>query len=404
MNFFNTLKLAFRALRRNRMRSALTSLGIIIGVASVIALVGIGGGASAQIEARIASLGTNLVMVLPGSSRSGGVNSGLGGAATLKPDDAKAIAREIPFVHAVSPELRSRSQVLADGLNWNTQVFGESADYLEMRDWRLAQGSMFTSEEVQRAAKVAVVGHTIVDVLFNGASPIGQIMRIGGAPFRIIGTLEAKGYSEANQDQDDLVIVPYTSHMRRLNRRTFLNTILVQITDPARSQEVQAQIGYLLAERHRIAEGGPDYRIRDQQEIAERATAVTGTLTTLLGGVAAISLIVGGIGIMNIMLVSVTERTREIGLRLAVGARTQDVLRQFLLEAVAVSVLSGLVGVVCGILGSQLLGQIKDWPIQVSPQAIFLAVGFSAMLGIFFGFYPARRAAQLEPIEALRYE
>jgi putative ABC transport system permease protein len=404
MDLLNTLKLAFRALRRNRMRSALTSLGIIIGVASVIALVGIGGGASAQIEARIASLGTNLIMVLPGSSRSGGVNSGLGGAATLKPEDAQAIAREIPFVRSVSPELRSRSQVLAEGLNWNTQIFGESADYLEMRDWRLAQGSMFAPEDVQRAAKVAVVGQTIVDVLFNGASPLGQIIRIGGAPFRVIGVLESKGYTEANQDQDDFILVPYTSHMRRLNRKTFLNTILVQITDPARSQEVQAQIGYLLAERHRIAVGGPDYRIRDQQEIAERATAVTGTLTTLLGGVAAISLIVGGIGIMNIMLVSVTERTREIGLRLAVGARTQDVLRQFLLEAVAVSVLSGLVGVVCGILGSQLLGQIKDWPIQVSPQAIFLAVGFSAMLGIFFGFYPARRAAQLEPIEALRYE
>jgi putative ABC transport system permease protein len=370
----------------------------------VIALVGIGGGASAQIESRIASLGTNLIMVQPGSSRNGGVNSGLGGAATLKPEDAKAIAREIPFVRAVSPELRSRSQVLAEGLNWNTQVFGESADYLEMRDWRLAQGSMFSAADVQRAAKVAVVGRTVVDVLFDGASPLGRVIRIGGAPFRIIGTLEPKGYSEASQDQDDFILVPYTSHMRRLNRRTFLNSILVQITDPDRSQEVQAQIGYLLAERHRIATGGPDYRIRDQQELTERATAVTGTMTTLLGGVAAISLIVGGIGIMNIMLVSVTERTREIGLRLAVGARTQDVLRQFLLEAVAVSVLSGAIGVACGLLGSQLLGQIKDWPIRVPLEAIFLAVGFSALLGIFFGFYPARRAAGLEPIEALRYE
>ena len=305
---------------------------------------------------------------------------------------------------AVSPEVRSRSQVLANGLNWNTQVYGESADYLELRDWPVAQGTMFAPEDVQRSAKVAVLGQTIVDTLFNGVSPVGQLIRIGGAPFRIIGTLAPKGYEGSGQDQDDLIIIPYTSHMHRLSRRTYVNSIMVEITDMKQSQEVQDQIASLLADRHKIAEGGPDYRIRDQQELTERATAVSSTMTALLGAVAGISLLVGGIGIMNIMLVSVTERTREIGLRLAVGAHGDDVLRQFLVEALVVSSLGGLVGVACGISGSQLLGQIKGWPVQVSLQSIIVAVAFSAFVGIFFGFYPARRAARLDPIEALRYE
>lgn len=404
MNFFNTLKMAFRTLRRNKTRSLLTGLGIVIGVGSVIAMVSIGGGATAQIKDRIADLGTNLIMVLPGSSRNGGVNSGLGGAATLTPGDAAAIAREIPTVVAVSPEVRSRSQVLAGGLNWNTQIFGESADYLELRDWRVTQGTMFAKEDVQRRAKVAVVGQTIVDVFFGGASPVGQLIRIGGAPFRIIGVLEPKGYTGFGEDQDDLIIVPYTSHMRRLSRRTYLNSITVQIADMDQSQAVQEQIGYLLADRHRIASGGPDYRIRDQQELTERATSVASTMTWLLGAVAAISLLVGGVGIMNIMLVSVTERTREIGLRLALGAHGRDVLRQFLVEALVVSSLGGLLGVFLGVVGSQFLGEIKGWPVQVSPESIIVAVAFSAFVGIFFGFYPARRAARLDPIEALRYE
>ena len=404
MNILNTLKLALRALRRNKLRSMLTSLGIIIGVGSVIAMVSIGNGATAQIEERIASLGTNLVMIRPGNFHNGAVNSGLDGAATLTPQDANAIKREIPDIVAISPEVRSRSQVLADGYNWNTQVYGESADYLELRDWRIAQGTMFAPADVQRAAKVAVVGQTIVDELFGGMSPVGQLIRIGGAPFRVIGTLAPKGYTADGGDQDDLIIVPYTSHMRRLERRTYLSSINVQVSDMDKSQQVQDRIASLLAYRHRIASNGPDYRIRDQEEITERATAVTSTMTMLLGAVAGISLLVGGIGIMNIMMVSVTERTREIGLRLAVGAHGGDVLRQFLVEALVVSSIGGLLGVIFGVGGSQLLGYFKGWPIEVSLGSIVVAVGFSALIGVFFGFYPARRAAKLDPIEALRFE
>ncbi len=405
MNLLTTFKISLRALRRNKLRSMLTGLGIIIGVGAVIALVSIGNGAQARIAGQIANLGQNLMFVYPGSFRTNGVRSGLGGRVTLTPDDAKAIARDIPQVVAVSPEVRSRSQVLAEGRNWNTTILGESADYLFLRDWPVAQGAMFSPQDVQRVAKVAVVGQTIVDQLFPDENPLGRILRIGGAPFRIIGVLARKGFNLGNQDQDDVIVVPYTSHQRRLARRTYVNTILVQVASMGAFGAVEQQITDLLFARHRLGEhDGPDFIVRNQMDIVERATATTKTMTALLGAIAGVSLLVGGIGIMNIMLVSVTERTREIGLRLAVGAHARDVLRQFLIEAVLLSLMGGLAGVGCGIGGSQLLAQLKGWPVDVSPGSVILAVAFSAVVGIFFGYYPARRAAQLDPIDALRFE
>jgi putative ABC transport system permease protein len=457
MNVLNTLRVALRSLRRNVLRSLLTALGIIIGVAAVIALVSIGNGAKAQIEAQIASLGENLIIVFPGSSGREGVRSGWGGASTLTAEDAKAIAREIPKVVAVSPEVRSRRQVLASGRNWNTTVLGESPDFTSLRNWPLAHGAMFSDTDVERNAKVAVVGRTVVDQLFASTeNPLEHTIRIvpessptptaGGptsgsdaaksagsssgssagnssnqvtlptdtsvsepahladAPFQIVGVLETKGFSLVGQDQDDVVIVPYTSHLRRVARRNTISSILVQVTDRDAFASVQQQITALLAERHRSRPDEPDFTVRTQLELLERSTATTKTMTLLLTGVAAVSLIVGGIGIMNIMLVSVTERTHEIGIRLAVGAHGHDVLRQFLIEAVILSLLGGLVGVAVGGISSHVVAHFNGWPADVSPLAVLIAVAFSAAVGIFFGYYPARRAARMDPIDALRFE
>src|SRR5258708_22755891 len=418
MRFFITLRMALRALRRNTMRSILTALGIIIGVAAVIAMVSIGNGAKAQVQAAIASLGDNLVLIFPGNQgQGGGVRSGFGGATTLTPADSDAIVASFQrsvasgdnSVIGVSPYVFSRGQVLANGLNWATQIFGVGPDLPTIRSWRVAEGVFFEDAEVAASAKVAVVGKTVIDNLFpdmDAASVVGQSIRVfgqnggGGTPFKIIGVMASKGFI-GNNDQDDVIFIPHTSHMKRISRRTFLSQIYVQAKDEQSVVKAKNDINDLLTQRHN---GTADFTVQDQADITAARTASTDAMTYLLGAIAGVSLLVGGIGIMNIMLVSVTERTREIGIRLALGAHGRDVLTQFLIEAIALSSLGGLIGVALGIGGSIMLGNYKGWPVEPSTTAMVIAVGFSAAVGVFFGYYPARKAAQLDPIEALRYE
>ena len=402
MRFLNTIKIALRALRRSAMRSVLTALGIIIGVAAVIAMVSIGNGAKAQVESSIASLGQNIITVFPGNFTSGSVRGGFGSASSLTVEDAAAIRNEITGVAALSPEMRDRSQVLANGLNWNTQVIGEDTSYLDIRLWPVVAGAMFTDADVRGAAKVCVIGKTVSDQLFLDSDPVGQTLRIRNIPFKVVGVLATKGFNYFGQDQDDTLIIPYTSHLKRIARRPNLNSIVVQAETPEQMARIQQDITDLLQQRRNNKE--PDFTVRNQQELAQAATATTKTMTVLLGAIAGVSLIVGGIGIMNIMLVSVTERTREIGIRLAVGAHGRDVLTQFLIEAIILSSMGGAIGVLLGIGSSKLISTLNGWPVLVSTSAIVGAVAFSAAIGVFFGFYPARKAAQLDPIEALRYE
>jgi putative ABC transport system permease protein len=400
-----TSLIALRALRRNKLRSVLTALGIIIGVSAVIAMVSIGNGAKAQVEGQIASLGQNVILVFSGNFSTGGVRSGWGGAGTLTVDDAVAIEREVRGVAAVSAEVRDRQQVLASGLNWGTTILGESPDYLTIRDWALTSGSMFTDQDIRSAGKVCIVGKTIITQLFPNEDAVGQTIRIRNIPFKILGVLTSKGLSVMGTDQDDVVVIPYTSAMKRVSKRTNINMINVQAESAEVASRIQTDMADLLRQRHRL-EGGrdDDFTIRGQEEIANAATATTRTMTLLLGAIAGVSLVVGGIGIMNIMLVSVTERTREIGIRLAIGAHGRDILTQFLIEAVVLSMLGGILGVLVGIGASQLLSILNHWPTLVSTSAITIALLCSSAVGVFFGFYPARKAAQLDPIEALRYE
>jgi putative ABC transport system permease protein len=405
MRIWATIKIAVRALRRNKMRTLLTMLGMIIGVGAVIAMVSIGNGAKSQIETQIAGMGQNVVLVFSGSFNRGGARSGWGGAGTLTIEDAEAIQREILGVTVISPEIRTRAQIAAGNQNWNTSIQGEGPEYFDIRQWPLAEGAPFTAQDVRNANKVAVIGKTIADQLFPGEDPIGQVVRVKNVPFIITGMLIPKGLSVQGQDQDDLIIIPYTSAMKRVQRVTTLGSIIVQAAKPTLLSPVQQQIIELLRQRHRITPGkDEDFTVRNQQEIAEMATAQSKTMTALLLGVAVISLIVGGIGIMNIMLVSVTERTREIGIRMAIGARGRDILLQFLVEAVTLGVFGGLVGIGGGILASKLIAAKWNWPALVPPEWIFLAFLVSAVVGIFFGFYPARKASRLDPIDALRYE
>jgi len=402
MRFLNIIKVALRALRRSAMRSILTALGIIIGVAAVIAMVSIGNGAKSQVEASIASLGQNIISVFPGNFTTGGVRGGWGSASTLTVEDAQAISREIAGVVAVSPEITDRAQVLANGLNWNTLIRGEDITYLDIRIWSVTDGEMFSEADVRSATKVCVIGKTVANQLFPNMDPVGQTLRIRNIPFKILGVLASKGFNYFGQDQDDTLIIPYSSHLKRIARRPNLNSILIQAQSPEQMARIQQDVTDLLQQRRSGRE--PDFTVRNQQELAEAATATTKTMTVLLGAIAGVSLIVGGIGIMNIMLVSVTERTREIGIRLAVGAHGRDVLTQFLVEAIILSSMGGALGVVLGVGASQLVSKLNGWPVLVSTSAIVGAVAFSAAIGVFFGFYPARKAAQLDPIEALRYE
>ncbi len=402
MRFTVIFLVALRALRRNTMRSILTALGIIIGIGAVITIVSMGNGAKARVEAQVAALGQNIITVYPGSFSSGGMRGGFGSSVTLTVEDAEAIAAEVQDIDGVSPEVRDRQQVLANGLNWNTSVYGESPDYPYIKNWNIVQGAMFSEQDVKSLAKVAVIGKTVADQLFPTEDPVGQTLRIRNLPFRIVGVLDVKGFSLFGSDQDDIVIIPYTSHMKRVSRRTNISSILVQGGSPDKLDVVKQRIEDLLTQRRKGRE--PDFTVRTQEEIAATATETSKAMTVLLTGIALVSLVVGGIGVMNIMLVSVTERTREIGIRLAIGAHGRDVLTQFLIEAVLLSLLGGILGILGGIGASELFSIYMGFPTLIAPWSIGLAVGVSTVIGLFFGFYPARKAAQLDPIEALRYE
>jgi putative ABC transport system permease protein len=405
LQVWQTALIALRALRRNKMRSMLTALGIIIGVASVVAMVAVGNGAQARITSQVSALGQNLLMVFAGSKKSGGVNSGLGSASAITLDDAGAIQREVPDVAAVSPEVSVTAQAIANGRNWSTSVVGESPDYLKIRDWKLSAGSMFNGSDVRSAAKVAVIGSKTANELFGPLNPVGQSVRIKNIPFTIIGLLETKGAGMGGANQDDRILIPYTTAMKRITGDRYLRSVNVEIRSSDRMDIAQQQITSLLRQRHRLtSEQTDDFNIFNQKEIADTVNSISKIITLLLGSIAGISLVVGGIGIMNIMLVSVTERTREIGIRIAVGAQPGDIRLQFLIEAVTLSLLGGLIGVLCGVGASHLVGMFADFKAVVSTGSVVLAFGVSSVIGIFFGFYPAHKAAALDPIVALRYE
>jgi putative ABC transport system permease protein len=400
------VRAAASSLVRHKLRSLLTTLGVIIGVAAVIALVAVGNGAQAKVASDIASLGQNLLLVFAGNRRSaGGVSSGLGGA-PLTLDDAKAIQREVIGVTGISPEVRTSGQAVANGQNWSTTVIGVSGDYLAIRQWTLSGGVMFTPAEERAVSKLGIIGSKLATQLFGtNVDPIGQTVRIKNIPFLIVGTLTSKGANLGGQDQDDVLLIPYTSAMRRLTGDTTLRTIDVQVGSDGLMNAAQEQIESLLRQRHRLRKDQTnDFNILNQAELAQTAGNITKVLTLLLGAIASVSLVVGGIGIMNIMLVSVTERTREIGIRLAIGAQGRDVLWQFLLEAVLLSCLGGVIGIGIGVGGARLVTVVSGFQTFVSSSAVAFAFGFSAAIGIFFGFYPARKAARLDPIDALRYE
>jgi putative ABC transport system permease protein len=405
MRILAILRIAGRALRRNKLRTILTMLGIIIGVGAVIAMVSIGHGAKSMVEAQIASLGQNVVLVFSGSTTRGGFNTGWGSAGTLTIEDATAIAREIPGVSSTSPEIRLVRQVAAGNQNWFTQILGESETYLDLRQWPLVEGAMFSDQDVRSANKVAVIGRTTARQLYGDLSPVGQIIRILNVPFIIVGELSPKGLSVMGSDQDDVLIIPYTSAMKRVAGQSTLRSINVQAESASALLNVQQQIIDLLRQRHRITGGREDdFTVRTQQEITEMATASSKVMTVLLGAIAMVSLLVGGIGIMNIMLVSVTERTREIGIRMAVGAKGRDILLQFLIEAITLSLVGGLIGIGLGVGASKLIALRFNWPALTPVEWVLASFLICAFVGVLFGFYPAQKASTLDPIDALRYE
>jgi putative ABC transport system permease protein len=402
----NTLRIAFRALSRNKVRSALTALGVIIGVASVIAMIALSSGARAAIDAQIQSTGTNVVYVSAGSwNRPGGARGGIGSVQSLTLEDALAIRDQVPTVGRLTPVVRGRAQVVAGNQNWNTSIEGVDEDYVVVRNWPIAEGSNISPRDVTIADKVCLLGDTVARTLFPGEDPVGQVIRVKNLPFRVIGVLSPKGQGQWGQDQDDLVVAPYTTIQKKLLGITWIHQVMISATTPDAVEPTAVAVTRLLRQRHRIPNPEEDdFTVRTVEEMAQTRTQLAQTMTGLLMSVASVSLLVGGIGIMNIMLVSVTERTREIGLRMAVGARTRDILSQFLTEAVSLSVLGGLVGIALGITISKSLTHALGWPTLVTADAIAIAFAFAAVVGIFFGFYPAQKAATLDPIEALRYE
>ena len=408
INIPSTLKISLRALRVNKMRSALTMLGIIIGVGAVIAMLAVGTGASRQISAQISSMGSNLLMVLPGSTTSGGVRMGAGTQATLTMADADAIVKESPAVADVAPVLNGVAQIVYGHQNWSTGVIGTTPSMLNVRDWPLSAGKTFTQQDVNSATKVALLGQTVVDNLFGDMNPVGQIVRIKKVPFVVVGVLATKGQSPSGQDQDDTIYVPVTTAQKKLFGTSFpgmIRIIMVKAKSPEDLAPAEKQINDLLKQRHRIGQKQDnDFTVRNLTQMMQAAEQSTKVMTLLLGAIASVSLLVGGIGIMNIMLVSVTERTREIGIRMAVGAKTWDNRLQFIIEALTLSLIGGAAGIILGVSGSELLSMAAGWPTIVSLLSILLAFGFSGLVGIFFGFYPAYKASLLNPIDALRFE
>ena len=408
INIPSTFRISFRALRVNKMRSALTMLGIVIGVGAVIAMLSVGTGASTQISEQISSMGSNLIMVLPGATTSGGVRMGMGSQPTLTLSDAEAIQKESSAVSDVAPVLSGVAQVVYGNQNWSTGVTGTTPSMLSVRDWNLSDGRPFTEQDVKSATKVCLLGQTVADNLFGDANPTGQIVRIKKIPFTVAGVLAVKGQSPNGQDQDDTIFVPVTTAQKKLFGTAFPGMIRMMMIK-AKSMEdlhvAEKQITELLRQRHHI---GPkqddDFSVRNLTSMMQAAEQSTKVMTLLLGAIASVSLIVGGIGIMNIMLVSVTERTREIGIRMAVGAKTWDIRLQFIIEALTLSLIGGAIGIAAGVSTSKILAMLAGWPIIVSTFSILIAFGFSGLVGIFFGFYPAYKASLLNPIDALRYE
>ena len=405
-----SIRIALRALKVNRTRSGLTMLGIIIGVAAVIAMVGVGAGATARIQAQIQSIGSNLIIVLPGSISSNGVRLGSGAVASLTQDDAKAIATECPSVALSAPMVRGGVQVVSGSNNWATTAQGVTPDYMTIRDYTMLSGQFFTTQDVDAAAKTAVLGETVAENLFGDQDPTGQVVIIKNVPFTVSGVLTPKGQSPTGQDQDDVILLPISTATQKVlgankaNAKA-VNSLMVQAVSPQAMDQAIQEMEELLRERHRIQSGDDDdFTIRNLTEVFAAQETSAQVMSILLGAIASVSLIVGGIGIMNIMLVSVTERTREIGLRLAVGAKRQDILSQFLVEAVTLSLLGGIIGIAVGLAASLLISHFAEWSTQVSMLSVLASFLFSALVGVFFGYYPARKAAYLNPIEALRYE
>jgi putative ABC transport system permease protein len=410
VNWLASVRIALRALRVNKLRSTLTMLGIIIGVAAVITMIAIGAGAQARVEEQIKALGSNLIMLLPGSVTAGGVRMGSGSRNTLTEDDSYAIQREIADVQASAPQLRGTGQVVAGNNNWSTVFYGVTPDYFEARNWVIATGKGFEPADLSGAAKVALLGETVSRNLFGDTDPIGQVIRIRKVPFTVIGTLQRKGQSLMGQDQDDVILMPISTARNRVlgggvARQRIVGAIFIKVREGSDMKEVEGDIRSLLRQRHRLQPGADDdFTLRNLSEVLAAREESSRIMTLLLAAVASVSLLVGGIGIMNIMLVSVTERTREIGLRMAVGARARDILAQFLVEAVTLALIGGLLGILLGLGGSALIAHFAEWRVELRPDSVLLAVGFAAAVGVFFGFYPARKASRLLPIEALRYE
>jgi putative ABC transport system permease protein len=407
MTIGNTLRIAGKALRRNRVRSALTMLGVVIGVASVIAMIALGSGARAAIDQQMQNQGTNVIYVTSGSfgRGMGAVRGGAGSNNTLTEEDAKAIRERVPTAALVAPGVRTRAQVVAGNQNWNTSIEGSTEDFVVIRNWPIASGSNLSPRDLLIADKVCLLGSTVATTLFPDSEPVGQVIRIKNLPFRVAGVLASKGQGQFGDDQDDFILAPYTTLQKKLMGITYLNRINVSARDADDVEATAVGITRLLRERHRS--NGPDdddFTVRTVEEMASTRVEMANTMTTLLMCVAGVSLLVGGIGIMNIMLVSVTERTREIGLRMAVGARTRDIMRQFLAEAVGLSLAGGAIGVTLGLLVSQGMTRSLGWPTLITASSIGLAFAFAGAVGIFFGYYPARRAASLDPIDALRFE
>jgi putative ABC transport system permease protein len=401
----NIIRSSLRALQRNKLRSFLTMLGIIVGVGAVIAMLAIGQGAEYSVTQQIASLGTNVLVIFPGSQQQSGLRVGAGSMTTLTEDDARALLTDCPAVSYVSPGTRAGGQIIAGNLNWGTGIEGTGADYLQIRQWAIEYGDFYTDADVKAATKVCILGKTVADNLFPDGTPVGQNIRIRNVPFKVIGVLSKKGQNAMGQDQDDIILAPYTTVLRRLTWYPYLRQILVSASSEKNIPVAQNQIRDVLRMRHKIAPyDQDDFTIRNQADLVATMTETTKILTILLASIASVSLLVGGIGIMNIMLVSVTERTREIGIRMSVGARSRDILLQFLIEALVLSLVGGIIGIGLGAIGSSLISDLAKWPTIITGFSIILSFGFSIVVGIFFGFYPARKAAMLNPIEALRYE